>query len=119
MNLKRSNTILYCTAWAATVAFYRDQIGLPITHANDWFVEFQLGAESFLSVADQARATISSSHGAGITLSWQVDDIATAQHSLQAAGIESSPIKLRWGAQVLYFHDPERHRIELWAAVKR
>ena len=117
MNIKRSNTILYCAAWGATVAFYRDQIGLPITHANDWFVEFQLGAESFLSVADQARATISSSQGAGITLSWQVDDIAAAQRALQAAGIECSPLKLRWGVQVLYFHDPEGHRIELWARV--
>ena len=119
MNIKRSNTILYCAAWGATVAFYRDQIGLPITHANDWFVEFQLGAESFLSVADQARATISSSQGAGITLSWQVDDIETANQELQAAGIESAPIKTRWGAQVLYFHDPEGHRIELWARVDR
>ena len=119
MELKRSNTILYCAAWAATVAFYRDQIGLPITHRNDWFVEFQLGVESFLSVADQARATINSSHGAGITLSWQVDDIAAAQRELQAAGIESSPIKPRWGAQVLYFHDPEGHRIELWARVNQ
>lgn len=116
MELKRTNTILYCAAWAATVAFYRDQLGLPVTHANDWFVEFQLEERSFLSVANQARATIASGHGAGITLSWQVDDIAAEQQRLTAVGIATSPIKQLWGAQVLYLHDPEGNRIELWAA---
>lgn len=115
MEIKRTNTILYCEAWAATVAFYRDQLGLPITHANTWFVEFHLGAQCFLSVADQARATIASSQGAGITLSWQVDDLGAEQQRLAAAGIPTSPIKRRWGAQVLYLHDPEGNRIELWA----
>lgn len=116
MEIKRTNTILYCAAWAATVAFYRDQLGLPVTHANDWFVEFQIGTQSYLSVANQARATIASSRGAGITLSWQVDDITAEQQRLTAAGITTSPIKRLWGAQVLYLHDPEGNRIELWVA---
>ncbi|MEZ4866977.1 MAG: hypothetical protein R3C14_36985 [Caldilineaceae bacterium] len=113
--IARTNTILYCAQWAATVTFYRDQLALPVTHATDWFVEFHLGAESYLSVADSGRATIRNVQGQGITLSWQVTDLATIQRQLDALGITTTPIKRKWGADVLYLHDPEGHRIELWA----
>ncbi|MCE7990288.1 MAG: VOC family protein [Caldilinea sp. CFX5] len=112
--VQRTNTILYCAHWSPTVAFYRDQLGLPITHSTDWFVEFQLGATAYLSIADSARATIPSADGAGLTLSWQVVAIGLIQQRLTERGIATTPIKKKWGAQVLYFHDPEGHRIELW-----
>lgn len=115
--VQRTNTILYCTQWTATVAFYREQLGLPVTHATDWFVEFQLGTQAYLSVADQARATIRSADGAGLTLSWQVTDIAVIQQRLHDLGIMTTALKKKWGAQVLYFHDPEGHRLELWEAL--
>lgn len=114
--VQRTNTILYCANWATTVTFYRDQLGLSITHATDWFVEFQVGAESYLSIADSARATIRPANGAGITLSWRVTDLVALQERLNARGIATTPLKQKWGAQVLYFHDPEGHRIELWEA---
>lgn len=115
--VQRTNTILYCAHWSATVAFYRDRLGLPITHSTDWFVEFQLGATAYLSIADSARATITPANGAGLTLSWQVADIVQIQQRLIALGIATTPIKQKWGAQVLYFHDPEGHRLELWEAL--
>jgi catechol 2,3-dioxygenase-like lactoylglutathione lyase family enzyme len=115
--VQRTNTILYCAQWAATVAFYRDWLGLPITHATDWFVEFQVGEEAFLSIADSARATIRAVKGEGITLSWQVADIAAIQQRLNDLGIVTTPLKQKWGAQLLYFHDPEGHRLELWEAL--
>ena len=46
--VQRTNTILYCRRWAATVQFYRDQLRLPVAFANDWFVEFQLNAAAYL-----------------------------------------------------------------------
>lgn len=115
--VQRTNTILYCAHWSATVAFYRDQLHLSITHSTDWFVEFQLGPTTYLSVADSARATIAPANGAGLTLSWQVVAIAQIQERLTALGLVTTPIKKKWGAQVLYFHDPEGHRIELWEAL--
>lgn len=115
--VQRTNTILYCAQWATTVAFYRDQLGLPITHATDWFIEFQLGEQAFLSIADQARATIRSADGAGLTLSWQVTNLVAIQQRLHDLGIATTPLKKKWGAQVLYFHDPEGHRLELWEAL--
>ncbi len=113
--VQRTNTILYCMQWVATVAFYRDQLGLPVSHATDWFVEFQLGEAAYLSIADSTRATICAVQGEGITLSWQVADLAAVQPRLHGMGIATTPLKKKWGAQVLYFHDPEGHRVELWA----
>ena len=115
--VERTNTILYCAQWAATVAFYRDQLGLPITHATDWFVEFQLGTHAYLSLADSTRATIRPAAGAGLTLSWQVKEIDVIRQRLHDLGITTTPLKKKWGAHVLYFHDPEGHRLELWEAL--
>ncbi|MCB9152308.1 MAG: VOC family protein [Caldilineaceae bacterium] len=112
--IQRNNTILYCQQWDATMRFYGDLLRLPVTFANDWFVEFQLTDGAFLSIANAARATIKPAQGHGITLSWRVDDIALAHQQLRGAGIEATPITAKWGARVLYFHDPEGHRIELW-----
>lgn len=117
LTVQRTNTILYCIHWSATVAFYRDQLRLTITHSTDWFVEFQLGPTSYLSVADSARATIQPANGAGLTLSWQVVDITLIHQRLIDLGITTTPVKKKWGAQVLYFHDPEGYRIELWETV--
>lgn len=115
--VQRTNTILYCVQWTATVAFYRDQLGLLVTHATTWFVEFQVGEHAYLSIADSARATIQPAHGAGITLSWQVTALTLLQQRLNDLGIVTTPLKPKWGALVCYFHDPEGHRIELWEAL--
>lgn len=120
LQLRRTNTILYCQNWEATAAFYRDTLGLPVTFANDWFVEFALhaGADTGganLSVANSARASIAAVGGQGITLAWQVDDLPAVREQLEAAGVAVTPIKQRWGASVCYCRDPEGHRIELWA----
>ncbi len=120
LQLRRTNTILYCRNWEATAAFYRDTLGLPTSFANDWFVEFVLHddadhAGAHLSVADAARASIAAVAGQGITLTWQVDDLPAARGELEAAGVAVTPIKRRWGKWVCYCHDPEGHRIELWA----
>ena len=70
--LLRANTILYCRAWAATVAFYRHLLGLPVGFENDWFVEFRLNDGAYLSIADARRASIAAVAGQGITLAWQI-----------------------------------------------
>ena len=114
MILQRANTILYCSQWEATVDFYSETFNFNITHQNDWFVEFQLSPNSFLSIADAKHTSIESVNGKGITLSWQISDVHKVHDSLQEAGIEVTNIKKKWGANLFYFHDPEGHRIELW-----
>ena len=116
--VQRTNTILYCRRWAATVQFYRDQLRLPVAFANDWFVEFQLNASAYLSVADAARASIAAVDGQGITLAWQVLDLEAVRNQLLEQGIVATPLRRRWDAWVFYCHDPEGHRLEFWTDVR-
>lgn len=114
MIIRRTNMILYCDRWAETVAFYRDILDFPIQHQNDWFVEFQLTPQSFLSIAQAERATINSADGDGITLTMQVEDIQHLHAQLEEQSMTVTPIQKKWGATVFYIHDPEGHRIEFW-----
>lgn len=119
ISLKGTNTILYCRRWQETVDFYRDKLQFSITFASDWFVEFQLAGTAHLSVADERRATVKSSGGAGITLTFQVDDADQAWEVLSRQGLALGPLKNHaWGARVFYFFDPEGHRLEIWSAKK-
>jgi catechol 2,3-dioxygenase-like lactoylglutathione lyase family enzyme len=115
--LTRTNTILYCREWAATVLFYRHLLGLPVGFENDWFVEFRLNDGAYLSIADARRASIASVKGQGITLAWQIRDLAEMHAQLHAAGAPVTRIQRRWGAWVFYCHDPEGHRLEFWTDV--
>lgn len=112
--IERTNTILYCRRWAETVRFYRERLQFPVAFENEWFVEFQLHDNTFLSVANAARATIEAVDGQGITLAWRVVDVHAARRVCVAAGIETTAVRRRWGAYVFYCHDPEGHRIEFW-----
>jgi catechol 2,3-dioxygenase-like lactoylglutathione lyase family enzyme len=116
VRVERTNTILYCEEWSETVAFYRDVLGLSSTFENVWFVEFELAPGSSLSVADAARASIAPGHGRGLTLSWQVPDVAAASVALRGRGIDVSPVRRRFGSPVVDLYDPAGNRIELWSA---
>lgn len=115
--LVRINTILYCREWAAAVAFYRDVLGLAVHLETDWFVEFKVAGEAFLSIADEGRASVKSAGGGGITLSFQVADAVAWLGRLQRRGIEVGQIRRHWGALAFFFRDPEGHRIEIWSSV--
>ena len=113
----RTNTILYCRKWHASVRFYTDVLQLPVETAGQWLVEFRLTDGSFVSIADASRTTIApAAAGTGITLSWQVADVMAAHRQLAERGIRPGPIHTRWGARVFFLHDPEGHRIELWSS---
>ncbi len=116
LDFKSANTILYCQKWAETVAFYQHRLGLPVTYASDWFVEFKLTEGAYLSVADEARATVKSSSGAGLTVTLQVNDAQQAWQQLHNRGLVPDPVRQHaWGAHVFYFYDPEGHRLEIWS----
>jgi len=110
-----ANTILYCKKWQETVDFYKHRLGLSITHDSDWFIEFKLTETAHISVADERRASIKSSGGAGITLALQVESATLTWELLSERGLKIDPIREHpWGARVFYFFDPEGHRIEVW-----
>jgi catechol 2,3-dioxygenase-like lactoylglutathione lyase family enzyme len=111
----RWNTILYCERWDETIPFYRDILELPVNHEGDWFVEFKLTSDSYLSIAQAKRATIRSAQGDGITLSFRVNDIVRIHDRFSDLGLKPSNIRIVWGARAFFLYDPEGHRIELWS----
>ncbi len=115
-NIQRTNTILYCANWAEVVAFYRDQLVLPVAWQNEWLVEFQLTSDSFVSVADARRATVGATTGQGLTLTWRVVNVAEVWTALQARGVHPNPTPLqeKWGARLFYIFDPAGNRVEFW-----
>jgi lactoylglutathione lyase len=115
INTHRTNTILYCRAFEETVGFYRDLLKLPIASQKDWFVEFRLNEQAFMSIADAERTTIPDGSGAGLTLSWQVEDVRALRYRLVDLGIDASPVEWRWGAWAIFLWDPSGNRIELWS----
>ena len=116
MKINRTNTILYCLHWTETLTFYRDIFQFNINYQNDWFVEFHITGESYLSVVDTRRASIRSVEGQGITLAWQVDDVRAMRTDLITKHVSVTDIQHKWGSSVCYLYDPEKHRIELWQA---
>jgi predicted enzyme related to lactoylglutathione lyase len=114
VKIKSTNIILYCKKWEDTVAFYSTGLRLLVISSNDWFVEFKLNEMSRLSVANEARTSIDSNDGKGITISLQVTDIIQTRSDLMDAGITTTPIKEIWGSKVIYAHDPEGNRLEFW-----
>ncbi len=114
--LKNTNTILYCKKWQETVDFYLHRLWLPVNFASDLFVDFNLTETAHLSIADECRATIKSSRGAGVTITLQVESITEAWQYLHNNGLTLEPIREHpWGAHVFYFLDPEGHRLEVWS----
>lgn len=98
------------------MAFYRDKLGLSCHHETDWFVEFDWGAGSYVSIADEQRSRIKSAKGEGITLTMKVEDIHLAHRRLSERGADPEPVRLHgWGAEVFYLYDPEGHRLEIWS----
>lgn len=85
------------------------------SYKTDWLVEFQITECAYLSIADAHRTTINGAKGAGITLSFQVDDVDRVHRLLQAHAVTASIIKNIWNARAFFINDPEGYRIELWA----
>lgn len=118
MNILTTNTILYCTHWKETLAFYRDILRLPIIFTRSWFVEFRLTDTARLSLADEQNASVPSARGLGTTLSFKVDDIEDIHQHLERTGAKPGPIKRHaWEARVFFLHDPEGNRLEFWSPV--
>jgi len=115
MPIDASNTILYCRRWRETVEFYRGVLGLAVNMENDWFVEFRLTADAFVSIADARRASIESSAGGGLTLALRVDAIHDLHARLSAAGAAPGDVgRHPWGALSFFCRDPEGYRLEFW-----
>lgn len=116
MRILAGNTIIYCSNWHETVAFYRDALGFRKTFVKDeWFMELRVREGCHISVADTAHCSIPAAGGHGLTLSFQVADLADEHKRLSGLGLELTPITSHsWRAPYFYVYDPAGTRIEMW-----
>lgn len=110
----RINTMLYCQPWHEVVAFYGDTLGLPVHARNSWMVEFSLGPQIFLSVADASRTSVAPGDGRGLTISLQVPALSEWQRLLEQQEVPCQPVEHADGARGLFFRDPAGNRLEVW-----
>jgi len=109
------NTILYCRDFDKALDFYQNVLNLKINFKTDWFVEFHLTKNGYLSIADGIRkTTISLGNCDCMTLSFQVKDLKQKYDYFRKMGIQVSKIKSVWNEKSFFIHDPEGHRIEFW-----
>lgn len=120
MQITANSTIIYCAHYDDSVHFYRDILGLPISFKkDDWFMELRVSGFAHLSLADAAHCTIPPSGGAGITLSWCVEELVELRQKLVAAGVRATDITSGgWRLPYFYAYDPEGTRIEFWSMGK-
>ncbi|MFT5483402.1 MAG: putative enzyme related to lactoylglutathione lyase [Halieaceae bacterium] len=115
INIRAANTILYCKKWGEVIEFYKKNLNLDINISNEWFVEFRITDHSYLSIADESRASIKSSNGQGVTITFEVEDIEATHIYLKEKFCNPSSIKNHsWGAKVIHIYDPEGNRLEFW-----
>jgi catechol 2,3-dioxygenase-like lactoylglutathione lyase family enzyme len=109
-------TIPYITLWAVNfdemVAFYRDQLELPVEYSNENFVQFATqGTKLYihrLGIAPSLRKHAAEIH-------FDVPDVDAAYAALMARGVEfeESPANRPWGARMAAFRDPEGYALEI------
>ena len=115
MEIKSSNTIIYCKKWDQTVSFYKNELKLPVTFSKEWFVEFQLTDNARISVANESKSSIKSCEGKGITISLEVEDIESTHSLMKESGLNPTAVKEIWESGLFYIFDPEGNRIEFWS----
>ena len=116
LEILTTNTIIYCKQWTRTREFYGEVLGLEERfRKDDWFVEYTLFNGSCLSIADAARCTVKPSGGAGLTLSFQIENLMALFVFLKGKQVEPTPIRENsWRAPFFFIRDPENTRIEFW-----
>ena len=116
LNIKSSNTIIYCKNWNACQRFYSEVFKLEIRfQKDDWFIEYQLRNGACLSIADETRCTIEPALGKGLTLSFFVDNLEELHRYFEQQKVDVTPIKTNsWRAPFFFAKDPDGNRIEFW-----
>jgi len=99
---------------AASLAFYRDTLGLPVRFAGDEFA-FLDGGGVALALRKSAGAGNASREDA-VEVVFEVEDIESAYESLRARGVEFriAPRPATGDKHVADFRDPDGHVLSIF-----
>ena len=110
--VRRLNVVyLYVSEMEASVAFYRDLLGIPLEGDDDW-QEASLGGTRF--ALHRAHEGIGALSSGTIHVSLEVGDLDGATERLRAAGVEvEETMREEWGAAAR-ITDPDGYELYLF-----
>ena len=117
--------ILYVRDLEASVAFYRDAVGLPFKLRDAGYVEFVAGETRF-GLLERTRASDlihrePTGGGPAGEVLFLVDDVDAEAERLRGLGVEflSGPVDRPWGHRTLHLLDPDGFVVELAQEIPR
>ena len=117
--------ILYVEDLDASVAFYRDVVGLSFKFAENGYAEFESEGTRF-ALYERGRlggliGTDAARKAPGGEVALLVEDVDREAERLRAAGatILSGPVDRPWGHRTLHVMDPDGHVVEFAREIPR
>ncbi|HEX2090589.1 MAG TPA: VOC family protein [Actinomycetota bacterium] len=117
--------ILYVRDMEASIAFYRDVIGLSFKFRQSTYAEFATEGTKFAlfersAVPDLIGRPVTEGGPTG-EVAFVVDDVNAEAERLAAAGVRilTPPTDRPWGHRTLYVLDPDGHVVELAQEIPR
>lgn len=109
---------IFSTQWDSALAFYRDQVGLPVYFVDDQlgWAQFDLGGAYLgLDRCDPDDPETADLVGRYAGVSIEVDDLNQAYETLMSRGVEfvSPPETQTWGGMLAHFKDPDGNVLTL------
>jgi catechol 2,3-dioxygenase-like lactoylglutathione lyase family enzyme len=113
--------LTYITLWVQAyddcLAFYRDQLGLPLEAADENFAQFTTqGTHLYLHRLGSAPPLREHS----LEIHFEVPDVDEAYESLLERGVrfDSPPANMPWGTRMAACRDPEGFHVEIVGPLK-
>jgi len=101
----------YVSNLEASIAFYRDTLGIPLA-SHDFVARFDLDGVLFELVPAPPGAAFPGTGSA--RLCFEVADLNETVEQLHARGIVTSRIQHKKGGELAFFRDPDGNELCLW-----
>lgn len=115
LKLSFDTVFYYVTDIDASIAFYRDTLGLPMV-SHDYVARFDLDGVLIELVPRPPGSTVPGSGNARLCFS--VASLQEALDQMRARGIATSEIKDKKDGKLAYFRDPDGNELCLWEYTK-
>jgi len=111
LKLSFDTVFYYVTNMEASVAFYRDVLGIPLA-SQDYVARFELDGVLVELVPAPPGAAVPGTGNA--RLCFAVSGLKETVEQLNARGITTSEIEHKKGGELAFFRDPDGNELCLW-----
>ena len=111
LKLSFDSVFYYVTDMEASVAFYRDALGLPLV-SRDYITRFDLDGVLIELVPLPPGSVVPGSGNA--RLCFCVANLQETLEQMHARGLATSKIKEKKGGKLAFLHDPDGNELCLW-----